>query len=247
MSDVPNKNRVAAMQLNRADLTVVLVPTEIQARDTLIAQAKQIQAVEDELDAEVCGNTLRELQAMAKAVEANRTEVKNPVLELSRKIDGLAKEFATPIDAELGRLKAMFSKYQAEQIRRAQEAEAKRQAEARRIEEEARAKAEEQRKAEAALLEGEAQPPAPEPPKAPPAELLLPLPPKPKPVPTPAGISARTVWTFEVTDIHALYKSHPEWVQLEPLRAEINKALANGLRECPGLAITQETKTTVRA
>lgn len=238
-----------ALRLNRADLAVVLVPTEVDARDKALARAREVTAVEDAMDLELCGASMKELQGMIKAVEASRTEVKSPVLDLGRKIDGLAKEFANPIEAELGRLKGLFSKYQAEQIRLAQEAEAKRQAEARKAEAEAKARAEAQRQAEADFLGEEAKPvPAPEPPKAVPAgELPLLAPPKPKAMPTPSGISARPIWTFEVTDIHALYQAHPEWVQLEPRRAEINKALADGMRECPGLAIRQETKTTVRA
>lgn len=67
-----------------------------------------------------------------------------------------------------------------------------------------------------------------------------------KPAPQADGMTVRQVWKFKVTDVHALYQSHPSLVSVEPRAREINAAMAAGLRECPGLRIWSETVAGVR-
>lgn len=75
------------------------------------------------------------------------------------------------------------------------------------------------------------------------AELLR----APAPTPTRAvGSSVRTLWTFDVTDIAALYAARPELVELTPKRAAILALIRDGTREIPGLVIRKEVTVNAR-
>jgi hypothetical protein len=52
-------------------------------------------------------------------------------------------------------------------------------------------------------------------------------------------------WTFEVTDIWLLAKMHPGMVKIEPRTAEINQALAMGVRQISGCRVFEEIKSGV--
>lgn len=62
----------------------------------------------------------------------------------------------------------------------------------------------------------------------------------------PKGMAIKTVKRFEVTDIRALYAARPDLVRLEANASAINAALRDGMTECPGLKITEETTAEVR-
>ena len=61
-----------------------------------------------------------------------------------------------------------------------------------------------------------------------------------------AGTTVRTPWTFDVSDIHALYRACPELVKLEVNRSEVLALIRTGTREIPGLVIRQETTVNAR-
>lgn len=56
------------------------------------------------------------------------------------------------------------------------------------------------------------------------------------------GMSVRDSWVFDVVSLDALVRAHPGYCRVEPNKSVINAAIANGMRECPGLRIYQETK-----
>jgi hypothetical protein len=62
-----------------------------------------------------------------------------------------------------------------------------------------------------------------------------------------AGIAPRAVWKFEVEDIKAVYAARPDLCSLSILPAQVNCRIREGLRECPGLRIYEETVTHVRS
>jgi len=67
------------------------------------------------------------------------------------------------------------------------------------------------------------------------------------PMPPPAMTSGlRREWDFECVDVAALYRARPEWVILTPNRAAILQAIRRGLRDCPGLNITEKHSLRVR-
>lgn len=93
-------------------------------------------------------NAVRDIKRLLKEVEEGRQAAKAPALDIGRKIDAAAKEFSATLETEVNRLTGLLVGYETEQRRIAAEAEAKRQAEIRRQEAEARAaQAEIERKA----------------------------------------------------------------------------------------------------
>lgn len=53
-------------------------------------------------------------------------------------------------------------------------------------------------------------------------------------------------WTFDVVDIHTLYKACPDLVELAVKRSEVLALIRTGTREIPGLVIRQETVANAR-
>lgn len=63
----------------------------------------------------------------------------------------------------------------------------------------------------------------------------------------PAGLVVREAWKFEVLDVWQLANARHDLVRLEAHASNINEAIRNGLRQCPGLRIYSETVTEVRS
>jgi len=113
--------------------------------------ASAVVQVQGETDQMLAVGALTSIKRLLKLVEDSRQMVKAPVLDLGRKLDAKAKEFAAELTAEASRLESLLSAFQAEQRRIAQEAGARRQAELRKIEQERlAAEREAQRKAQEA-------------------------------------------------------------------------------------------------
>ncbi len=213
-------------------------------RDALLVEAGECQMLEDQLDADAAAELLKRLKGWTRQVEAGRTTVKAPVLELTRKIDGLAAELVAQVEAQSHRISRMLGEWQAAERRKADEAlreqrrkeEELRQAAAAQmaaaeIETDSTAQAE-QRKAEISqqyqqqVAEGRQAIVATAAPRI-------------------AGTGVREDWKFEVTDIRALYQAHPELVILEPNNAAI-RAIVKHNRQIPGLRIWKEASTIIR-
>lgn len=128
----------------------VEISTDAYSRRTeVIEAAKFCPAAVTDADTQVeVTNAVRDIKRLLKEVEEGRQAAKAPALDIGRKIDAAAKEFVATLEAEANRLTGLLVGYETEQRRIAAEAEAKRQAEIRRQEAEARAaQAEIERKA----------------------------------------------------------------------------------------------------
>ena len=102
------------LQLLNVDQALVsLAPNAEGERDKLVAQAKDITGIADELDFAVAADVLRQLSTLRKSVEDTRAEVKKPVLNLGRQIDGLAASFAGPVETEARRINSLIADYMA--------------------------------------------------------------------------------------------------------------------------------------
>lgn len=66
------------------------------------------------------------------------------------------------------------------------------------------------------------------------------------PAPKAIGQSVKTVWVYEVLDVHALAKHNMALVRVEPNASAIAKMIELGVRDIPGLRIYSEIKTQVR-
>lgn len=223
-------------------------------RDRLVTESSAIVSIEDDLTMSIATDSVREIKDFASTVESSRVEVKGPVLEWGRTIDGLAKKLITPLDLELSRLKKLMNKYAAEQSAKAQELERVRLAELKRIEDE-RLRIEKQ-KAEAEAAEAKALS-AEDDAKA--AQLkreseeserklnLQSASVSIAPVATKIeGVSVKKVWKWEVVDLDQLVKAHPKLCRIEPSASAINEEIRNGYTAISGLRIWQETEAQVR-
>lgn len=269
MNDNEPLNGGALILVPDAIPAVSCVADALAIRDQAIAAAEAIEAVVDDLDQELAVDAIRELKRFSKWIEDGRKMIKEPVLILDRRIDGLAREIVAPIGPQEKRLQHMVNGYQFEIRRKQEEAWQAREAELRRLEQEriaaelaaAKAAQEARRQAEALLLEekaaltkaqveasaqaaARAEAAAKEAERARmEANVNLAVPQAPKPT----GTSVQDVWRWECTDVHALYYARPDLVRLEASAKAIQDALRAGLRECAGLRIWQEVAVRVRA
>lgn len=225
--------------LNHAQID--LVPTATQLRDKLASEARAIVSITDMIDADAATAVLRDLSAQINACEEARTEIGAPVLDLTRKINATAKDFAAPLEAEKTRLSRVLGAYQqaerdkaekarreaAEEARRVAQEEAKKLASAE-IEhgadsDEAKAATEQaaNRIAEARVAVAQAS------------------------AVQPKGTAVKRTWKFEVTNIDELFAAKPDLVVLSPNTAAINAVIKNN-QSIPGLRIWEDVQTIVR-
>ena len=191
--------------------------------ETVANPAEQADAVEAQIA----------IKTLLKACEDARKDCKDPVLAFGRKIDGQAKEFCKPLEAELERISAKVRDYVAAQEtrRRAEEAlRLKELDELGRRTQEMLAKAqtiEEVDRIQERMNEEVRQASVPiEPVRAP-------------------GQIVREDWEITILDIGALWKAHPNCVRMEALLLPIKELLNAGLTP-PGISARKVVNSTVR-
>ena len=234
-----------------ADVQITIEPAAREQRDLVLAEAAEVTSVLNNFDQEAAVDVLTRLEEMARGIEKARKAVKDPVLDVGRRIDMVARDFSELLTAEADRIGRLISAYrqslQAEIARREREEREKRQqviedanrelarldteaAKAKTDEARASAQAEAQevqRAATCALVESKQ------------AETNAKL--------RPAGIVERGTWKFEVEDIAKTYAARPDLCLIEPNGNAIRGAIKAGMKECPGLRIFKDAKVTTRA
>lgn len=221
--------------------TQITLATDAQAaRDLRLNEAKSITRIDDEIDAEAAAAVLKDLASILKATEAARTEIGAPVLELQRKINSTAKDFCAPLETEKTRLSRLLGAWQQAQREAAEKLQRIAIEEARRIarEEAAKLAAAEIEHGEGSAEVAQAQAVAVE--RVAEARVAV-----AQAAPAqPAGTQVRRPWVFEVTDLAALAKAHPELVVITPNKAAINAVIKHN-QNIPGLRIWQDCKAVV--
>lgn len=245
--------------------------TVVEAKQNALALSQTVRAVTTPAEQDQAATSLRTLKKLLRELEDSRTLAKAPFLEFGRRIDGLAKEFAAEIKTEAERVNGLLDAYQAEQEQIKQEAERKRQAEIARIEAERRAaeqaeqerlaklEAQRRRELEAAKAKDRAEAyrlavaqqearekERLEAEKSRMTQVAAPAPAPVQSAPRAEGMIVRKVWKFEVLNVLAVHQSNPELTDVSVSISRVNEAIRNGLRECPGLRIWEETQTGVR-
>lgn len=213
-----------------ANTEISLLPKAEKLRNQLLNQARTVETITDAFEADCAADVLKNISSAVKDMEATRKEVKAPVLELGRRIDGVAKEWLSDLEAEKKRINRTLGDYQAEQDRIRREAE--------RREREAQEKA--RREAEAALAAGDEAAAAEATEKI--AESSAKV---SKSAHRPEGVSVRTTYKFEVEDIDALFKAAPHLCKVEPDNAAIRAAIKKN-QSIPGLRVWQESSAVAR-
>jgi hypothetical protein len=215
-------------------------------RDALLVVAHNVSVVATPEAAESAAETLKEIKTFTRSLETSRTEVKQPVLEIGRRIDSLAKEITAELETEAGRISKLLGAYQAEQFRK--EEEARRRA----YEEEQRILAEAARKAQEAAEHSRNQASFDKKletiNEAATAQIAESKAAVAKAAPrTFAGTATREEICFEVLDVEALYRAMPLLVTLQPNNTAIRGVLkAYPDKPLPGVRVWKESKMIVR-
>jgi hypothetical protein len=206
--------------------TLEIIPAAVALRDELIGKAKQITAVNSQAEADAAIAHAAQLKGLTKECEACRKDVKAEPYKMCVDIDEKAAEFVAPATPEIKRLENMAGAFvarerqradeerrkQAEEARKAQEAETARLnaiAAAERAAQAAKGKAAReaaealaaklrQEQLEAEIDQAEAAPP-----------LVI-------ETPTAQGAAFNTKIEIFPHDLDALYKAHPQCVELKP-------------------------------
>jgi hypothetical protein len=220
MSTTTIDNETTALILSGQGYELTIAPQAAEQKKEVLALASTVTAVSDNDESFQAQFASRKLAAMRIAVEKCRKDVKEPVNRIGKMIDNAAKEFVAEIEAEEKRITKLVGDHAAEvaRIKREKEAEERRlmdEARAKREAEEAAAakaastgkisdiiaarKAEEERR-EALSERMEAS-----------AEVAS----------TRVAEGVRFAWDFEIVSIQGLYQKAPALVKLEVKRAEL--------------------------
>jgi len=205
--------------------------------EAIAEMSKQAEAlsITDAASAEVAVELASRAKKAVKQIESARKSFVEKPKQYAKEVDGLAKFFATKLEAiasVVGEKHAQFQRKQEEERRRLEE-EARKEAERLRkaAEEEARKAAEE------AKANGE-EPPAP-------VQVEITAPAVPKTdnvVRSQAGTAhVRQDWKFAIENVAAVPR---EYLMVD--ERAIREAVKNGVREIPGVRVFQETKTVFR-
>jgi hypothetical protein len=209
------------------------------ARTLALEASGRIKAIASVADLDSAAAALTKLKALTRSVEDSRKEVKAPVLEVGRRIDAVAKDYLTPLEAEAKRLSVIVGSYQEAQRRKAE----KEREEAARAQ--ADAIAEMNAKQAEAVANGDEE--AADAARAEAADKIAAsqLAAINAEGPRPEGITSRTSWKFEVVDIAELYAARPELCVVTPNNAAIRAVVKMGAK-IPGLRVWQEAAAIVR-
>jgi len=208
-------------------------------RDELLAVAGQVTEVTTPEEALTATETMRDLKQFAGMVEAARTTIKAPVLEVAKRIDATAKDLVARTLEEYDRVGRILGSWQQEQRKKEDEARRRAWEDEQRIRREAEAQQRaakteaEAERIEVATVQAVAET------RAAVAEVRA---------VSPAGTTVRRTPCFEVTDVYALYESNPALVVLSPNKAAINallRTLPDG-KHIPGIRHWFEVKAGVR-
>ena len=135
---------------------IQITPEAEKQKATILTAARAVVAVTDADTCDIAQSRLRLLASVRNAVESSRKQVKAPVIDLGKKIDGIAADFVADVVAEESRLSGLVTEYAREQQRLKREAELAAEQERQRVERE-RHEAEMAAQREAARIERERQ------------------------------------------------------------------------------------------
>jgi hypothetical protein len=138
-----------ALILSGQGYEIEISPDALARREEIVSAAAAIVQVTDNEESSIAARHVRNLAAIRIETEKCRKAIKEPVLAVGKKIDQVAKDFLKEVDAEEARLRKCIESHATEQAR----IKAEKEAEERRIAEEARAAREAAEAAAAAASE----------------------------------------------------------------------------------------------
>lgn len=211
-------------------------------RDLFLMGIGLVSTVTTRIEADEAALSLTKLKAFTREIEAERKQVKAPIILLSKSIDQLAKDLVCDLTQEGNRVGGLIGDYQAEQERLRRKAAAEAAEQERQIKEEAEAKAlkaiESGRSVEKKLDKIDE--------KA--FTMIAAVRAVEATAPTKiAGLATRRQVKIEVLDIYALAASRPELVEMQINTSAVTAIVRkNPNLVLPGIRHWTENTTVVR-
>jgi hypothetical protein len=216
------KNQINVVGIDTA--IVSIDSAALDQRDALVFSIHSVGQIVNDQEAFRAATVLKDVKEFTRAIESARKDVKDPVLDVGRKIDSLAYDLTARLEQEAKRVSAALGVYQIEIRRKEDEAKRKAWHEEQRIidetkrrlaEAEVAAKSETQYDKVAAKIESQAIGQIAQA-RAEVAAISI---------RKPDGIATRENICFEVNDIQALYEANPMFCVLTPNNAAIKAFL----------------------
>ncbi len=224
------------MVLDRSEFSVCVTPKAEVLKVKALEQSYKIEKVENASDQQLAVDAQLELDSLLRLTEKARKQIKQPVIDLGRKIDSQAESFTSKLSSERDRVSKLLGDFQALELARVRAAEAARILESESIE---RKRQEEVSRAstfdeiESIHERFNAQS----------AELSS----KPVPVTSKAdGQVVKNDWDVVVTDPYKLARYHPQCVTITAKVGEIKQLLQQGIT-VNGVMATPIVKSGTRA
>lgn len=127
------------MVLDNAALQVSLTPKAEELKVAALESSALVGKVDNAKQQEIAVAAQSELDSVIRLTEKARKQIKQPVIELGRKIDTQAESFIKELTEERGRVTMLIANFQAAEIARVRAAEVAARLEAERIERERQA------------------------------------------------------------------------------------------------------------
>jgi DNA repair exonuclease SbcCD ATPase subunit len=214
------ETNTTALILSGSGYNIEIAPEALAKRAELIEASATIAQVTNNDESAVAARHLRSLASLRIEVEKCRKAIKEPVLAVGKRIDQAAKAYLDDVESEEDRLKKLIGDHAAEVAR----LKAEKEAEERRIAEEARrAREAAEAAAEAAASTGKITDliAAKQAEKERQEALAARMEAANETAATKVAEGVRFAWDFEVTDIDRLYRKAPQLVRLDPRRSDI--------------------------
>ncbi len=113
----------APLELEGDGWKIIATPAAEKQKKQILLHSAKIKLVDSDSTTEIARHSLRNLASFRQTLEKTRKDVKEPVLELGRKIDARAKEFGQEVLEEEARVSGLISDYAREMEMRRRQAE----------------------------------------------------------------------------------------------------------------------------
>lgn len=221
--------------MTRDNFTVAFIKDAEELKARTLETSALIGKVETEAENAQAVEAQSALHALLSQVEKSRVAIKEPVLQLGKRIDQTARDFRAEVEQELTRITRLIGDYLALEEQRRRAAEALKNNELADIERQrqhalAQASSHEETDQINEHYTGKLA-----------AVALV-------PAPAPARAEGQTVkhdWDVTVTDIYLLVRAHPTCVKIEPRLGEIKNLLNAGVKVA-GVSATRIVKAGLR-
>ena len=241
-----NKMTTEILKLDHEQIAVL--PEAQERRDEILAKLVDVGSIGNAESQAWAVDVGLEARRFVNSIEASRVEVGRPILEITKRINSIAKTLSEPIELEMSRVGKAVSAFQRiEQERVAREAQLRRDEEERMMAIKAQAERD-ARQAQASMTSEQdleravqAEADAKQAAEAAYATILAPQPQAARAV----GMALKTKLCWECEDVHKLYAAARHLVRLEPNKSAI-QACVTATMKIDGLRVWEETQTQFR-